>query len=83
MSDEPKKRSRGWIIWVLIAGLVLYPLSMPPVLKMAIDHNHFGVVSNLYLPIFWVMSESQAVRSAIDWYSASCWGIVVGPDGPP
>jgi hypothetical protein len=30
MSDEPKKRSRRWIGWTVLALLVLYPLSMGP-----------------------------------------------------
>jgi hypothetical protein len=77
MSDEPKKRSRASIGWFALL-LLAYPLSMPPVISMAIDHNRFDSVADFYAPVFWVMGKSQVLRGAVDWY-ASFWGILVGP----
>jgi hypothetical protein len=57
MSDEPKKRPRGWIGWTALALFVLYPLSVGPVTWLAhtIDPNDNGtpyrLVVILYLPL--------------------------------
>jgi hypothetical protein len=42
MSDKPKKRSRAWIGWALIAALVLYPLSIGPVTRLVLLTNSDG-----------------------------------------
>ena len=70
----------GWAAFVAL--LLAYPLSMPAILCMAIDHDRFEPVARFYTPIFWAMGKSQTVNVAVDWYS-SFWGLGVGPPGPP
>jgi hypothetical protein len=53
MSDEPKKRSRRWIVWVLLAVLLLaYPLSIGPAVRFR-EHNpiSFEAMVGIYLPL--------------------------------
>jgi hypothetical protein len=63
MSDEPKKRSRAWIGWALLAVLVVYPLSAGPVTlslyRAKIDDRVLGTP---YAPIKWVMNNNDTFR---------------------
>jgi hypothetical protein len=72
MSDEPKKRSRAWIGWTLIAGLVLYPLSIGPVLFIcgffSLDEpTALGIV---YAPLIPLDRELQPYHQAWRDYGA-------------
>jgi hypothetical protein len=79
MSDEPKKRSRGWIVWALIAFLLMvYPLSMPPALNWTIGHGHVRVVYNFYRPVMSV-AKLPVLKDMMKWYS-SIWGMGFDPD---
>ncbi len=57
MSDEPKRRSRAWIWWAMLALLVLYPLSIGPakLIGWRFDGCRRGActrfVENAYRPI--------------------------------
>jgi hypothetical protein len=68
MSDEPKKRSRAWIIhWAAVALLVAYPLSMGPAIRYGgIDAVKF------YRPLEWMTPEQ--VDPLLNWY-LEFWGI--------
>ena len=70
MSDEPKRRPRAWIGWVTITLLVLYPLSMGPVGRIA--HNFgFDVIAidkAIYGPILWLRDSSESFSRALIWY---------------
>jgi capsule polysaccharide export protein KpsC/LpsZ len=73
MSDEPKKRTRPWVLWTLIAVVLLvYPLSMGPASHYAINSNDpiAGIdrMETVYAPIFWLRRHSELVKAAVDWY---------------
>ncbi len=68
MSDEPKKRPRAGIGWTLFAVLVLYPLSMGPVLWIA---RHFSGGENVvyaYLPLLLLGELFKPLQDALLWY---------------
>ena len=73
MSDEPKKRSRGWVGSLLFAVFVLYPLSMGPV-WWASDHFHLWVGIGegwqfaFYAPLIWIGERVPAFLHALIWY---------------
>jgi hypothetical protein len=75
MSDEPKKRSRAWIGWVLVAVFGMYPLSVGPV-WWASDHFHLWLFDGVhespqhtfYAPLFWVGEKWPAFDDAVTWY---------------
>jgi hypothetical protein len=64
MSDEPRKGSRAWIGWVLIAALVLYPLSMGPAWRAA---------PAIYAPVVWASEHCEPFHEAMNWY-LRFWG---------
>ena len=73
MSEAPRKRSRGWIGWALIASVVLYPLSMGPVVWLAIRFDWPAPVvdrtlGTVYAPINWLRQKSETVDNAVVWY---------------
>jgi hypothetical protein len=77
MSDEPKKRSWGWIGWALVAPLVLYPLSAGPAARLCdeINPNPCAVPyhrwRNVYDPL-WRIAEktgtTDTLRRYVDWF---------------
>jgi hypothetical protein len=68
MSDEPKKRSRAWIGWALLAAMVLYPLSLGPVCWLA-PQSSDETINKVYAPIDWLRSRSETVDNAVVWYT--------------
>jgi hypothetical protein len=68
MSDEPKKRSRRWIWWV-VALLLLYPLSMPPVSIMATRLGCAQIVEPMYAPLIWLCGACQPFDRTLWWYA--------------
>jgi hypothetical protein len=67
MSDEPKKRSRAWIWWTLVAVFVLYPLSIGPVAW--VTRGEVIWVMFPYLPILWIAEASPPpVAKALKQY---------------
>jgi hypothetical protein len=80
MIDEPKKRSwaRFWtarIGWTVLALLLLYPASFPPVIGWALRCNQGDAAVSFYRPLLWVMRRSPTFHDAIDWYSLNCWNM--------
>jgi hypothetical protein len=72
MSDEPKKRSRVWIGWVLLAVFVLYPLSIGPAFWIVGKHpESIEVWRSVYTPIIWAC-ESKTLRGWVNRY-LSLW----------
>jgi hypothetical protein len=75
MSDEPKRRSRVWIVWVALAIAVLYPLSSGP-LSWARIHTPLGSpthhalerISLIYYPLFILSQHSETIRNALTSY---------------
>ncbi|HET6326591.1 MAG TPA: hypothetical protein VFG04_18085 [Planctomycetaceae bacterium] len=49
MSDEPPKRTRAWIGWMVGLLLLLYPMSMGPVIRFA---KRTDVPMAVYEPFF-------------------------------
>jgi hypothetical protein len=78
MSDEPKKQTRSWIGWVMVAVLMLYPLSMPPALRWTISHGHVRPVYKFYKPLMSV-ARLPVLKEMMSWYS-SLWGMGWDPD---
>jgi hypothetical protein len=78
MSDEPKKRPRWWMRawpwWAMLALFVLYPLSLGPLLWVAIhaDDNRLAlyVFKAAYDPIFIAGEKSEWFRDAMRRYLA-------------
>jgi uncharacterized SAM-binding protein YcdF (DUF218 family) len=68
MSDEPKKRSRAWIWWMLLALFALYPLSVGPATRLVTSPESDETASAIYAPIFWLASQSVWAGSALEWY---------------
>jgi hypothetical protein len=75
MSDEPKKRSRGWILWALFALLVLYPLALGPSmwLMYRMDDGDgkgtaYRAIRQAYAPLIWLEKRSETTRRAVVWY---------------
>jgi hypothetical protein len=72
MSDEPKKRTRAWILWALIVVVLLaYPLSMGPANHYALNSKGLAGINRMetvYAPIWWLRRHSEWAKAAIDWY---------------
>jgi hypothetical protein len=73
MSDEPKKRLRTWLgaAWVLIAVLVLYPLSVGPagVVYSKVHNRIFRrIFWATYAPLLWAGDHCDPVAVAIIKY---------------
>jgi hypothetical protein len=69
MSDEPKKRSRAWIGWILLSGLILYPLSIGPASWWTQDDpSKWAALDTAYAPIRWLGDRVDCVGEALDWY---------------
>jgi hypothetical protein len=77
MSDEPKKRSRSWVGWALLAAFVLYPLSVGPALWMVFktddDSAAKQIYEAVYAPLEWASDRNDTiarmVRSYCNWWS--------------
>jgi hypothetical protein len=73
MSDEPKKQSKRWIGWALLALLVLYPLSMGPAFWWATAEGPFffferwKTLDTFYAPLDW-LNRFDWTRDAMHWY---------------
>jgi hypothetical protein len=66
MSEEPKKRSRVWIGWTLLALVVLYPLSIGPAWYVCTRTDGWWVFS-VYRPLFWICKDG-ALQSLLVKY---------------
>jgi hypothetical protein len=75
MSDEPKKRSRKWIAWAVIAVLVLYPLSVGPATVLFLRSGPDSAVATVYSWLYWPLDAFRSVtlNQAIDTYNG--WWI--------
>ena len=78
MSDEPKKRSRAWVWWALVALVVLYPLSVGPVNWLyqhsegEWPHRIHRAARLVYFPIDYLTDHSQTAFDIVAWY-VSFW----------
>jgi len=67
MSEGPQK-SCAWIAPVIVASvLLLYPLSMGPVIRLAMMIGCTREAISIYWPMRWAMRESPAIRDAVRW----------------
>jgi hypothetical protein len=71
MSDEPKRRA--WVRWALLALVVLYPLSMGPLYRLAIALDAPWLLI-LYTPFDWKMPDP--LDDIMKWY-LRLWGVHV------
>jgi hypothetical protein len=58
MSDEPKKWSRAWVWWALMALLLAYPLSIGPVAGLS-DTDFFN--ESLLMTVYWPLREAGRI----------------------
>ena len=69
MGDEPKKRSRAWIGWMIVLLPALYVLSSGPAgwlwSRGYLKSEPWNVV---YAPLDWAYEHSTAVQQFADWY---------------
>jgi hypothetical protein len=73
VSDDPKKRSRAWIGWTLIAVFVLYPRSIGPAAGMECYSPLRGeklnrFVSVTYAPLERLYKANRILEKAVDRY---------------
>ena len=71
MSDEPKKRSRAWIGWALIALLVLYILAAGPGLWVCDRLQSERVIHTydaIYAPLDWACDQNEFIGGVMAWY---------------
>jgi hypothetical protein len=62
-----------WLAWALFLFLVVYPLSVAPVVKIT-GPAPPAVVCATYAPLDYLYNHSQPVHSFYDWY-AKVWGV--------
>jgi hypothetical protein len=75
MNDKPRKASRSWIGWALAATLVLYPLSIGPVTRLAIITNcGWNWINTIYAPVL-SAAELPGLSEPLFWY-LDLWGAV-------
>jgi hypothetical protein len=71
MSEEPKKRrSWGWIGWVLLAVFVLYPLSFGPACWVLVRDDSGRVAKAVYV-IYWPLQRTHCEpfnRALYKWH---------------
>ncbi|HEV3301894.1 MAG TPA: hypothetical protein VG055_19725 [Planctomycetaceae bacterium] len=68
MGDEPRKRSRAWIGWILLAVFVVYPLSAGPALWIADRFECWDAVYCAYFPLVWPLSHFPPLFDVLIWY---------------
>jgi hypothetical protein len=73
MSDEPK-RSWAWIGWVLLFGLILYPLSIGPANRFARSNKWSADAYRVFYSPLRILAQSspsvaRTIRSYIKWWS--------------
>jgi hypothetical protein len=68
MSDDPKRRSRAWGWWVILALLVLYPLSMGPVGCISNRNQSWKIFNEAYAPLIWLCQASEPISRGVHWY---------------
>jgi hypothetical protein len=73
MSDEPKKRSRKWIWWTVLALFVIYPLSMGPYYRWVTDNRRLypersQMFFRVYAPLVWFANTFDSPGKAMSWY---------------
>jgi hypothetical protein len=81
VSDEPESRndpgspavSSRFLLWLFI-GLIAYPLSLGPVLKV-MGNNPPAPVQCFYLPLVYVVNHSKTAETALDWYLEEVWRL--------
>ncbi len=81
MSDEPKKRPRAWIGWMLIAALVLYPLSIGPadciLGRCSADSGISAGLHAAYYPVSSICGKSRTLTDLLGEYLI-LWHRIVG-----
>ncbi|HEV7999884.1 MAG TPA: hypothetical protein VGP63_08400 [Planctomycetaceae bacterium] len=69
MSDEPKRRSWGWIGWAIVSLLALYLMSAGPAAWLwNRGYLNSRFMSVAYAPIDWSYKNSAAAQRIIDQY---------------
>jgi len=82
MSDEPKKRSRVWILWAVAALFALYPLSIGPATRLVMLTNSDGEwLNTIYAPVL-SASERPETAGPLLWY-LDRWGALDRPVSDP
>jgi hypothetical protein len=76
MNEEPKNRSRAWIIWALVAVFVLYPLSVGPASLMywrvlkgtSADKPFHAACGIVYWPLDWLTRRNASLMDLATKY---------------
>lgn len=69
-NDKPTFR----VVWVFLALLIAYPLSIGPVARFYHNRSPPRAVEVLYQPMQLLYRNNAAVRPVLDWYG-DLWGI--------
>ncbi|HEV8002003.1 MAG TPA: hypothetical protein VGP63_19095 [Planctomycetaceae bacterium] len=82
MSDEPKKRSRAWIVWAVLVIPLLYTLSIGPAVWLELYSPLRGEKLRqfdeaAYAPLRRVHKTHPILEAAVDRY-ANLW-VSLGP----
>jgi hypothetical protein len=80
LAAKEMKRSYVIVATILFAILVIYPLSVGPVLMLNGRYNHGDEPSwsAIYFPLFWACDHSEALTSALQWYVEKWMPLVKG-----
>jgi hypothetical protein len=70
---EPGKRHPFWILWWLLAIIVLYPLSVGPVLRACNWNVPPAPVRAFYAPLEYLYDNNPQAHQAFEWYF-HLWG---------
>jgi hypothetical protein len=84
MSDHSPRKSEGSesanakpslrIVWIFLALLLAYPLSIGPVQKCYQNHAAPQAIETFYKPIKLLYRTNVPTRQLVDWYLA-LWGV--------
>jgi hypothetical protein len=72
--DDAREETRFLVAWVLaavilMAVLVLYPLSTGPVVSLLDDSENSDIaIQVLYWPLIWLCERSEAIDAFFEWY---------------
>jgi len=69
LRDKPTRKRWPWAA-VLLLLVMLYPLSLAPVVRLGVEKER---VSFLYRPVQWAMYETSTAEAL--WWWARLWGV--------
>jgi hypothetical protein len=78
-SEHEEREKGGWgllrFVWIACVLLLLYALSIGPVMKVTWPWRSGSPLYRFYLPVVWLCGRVPAVDAALDWYVHRVWGV--------